>query len=125
MTHMKKYFVLLFALLLLSACSEQQKAERIVKRFLDENLVNSDYRCGFGNMASTSRIDDKQLLLMQNQTRNGDKLFKPSTRYGAYKELGELHYLKTTIIQDKDTFIRTVYLHPELRDDGVMAVKEN
>lgn len=125
MTHMKKYFVVFFALLLLAACSEQQKAERIVKRFLDENLVNSDYSCGFGNMASTRRIDDKQLLRMQDQTRNGDKLFKRPTRYGAYKELGELRYLKTTIIQDKDTFVRTVYLHPELRDDGVMAVKEN
>ena len=125
MTQIKKYLVWIFAITLLASCSQQRKAERIVERFLDENLVNSDYRVGFGNMGTTNRIDDAQLTRMWKHTRDNDKLFKPNPTYGAYKDLKELHFLKTTIIQGKDTFIRTIYLHPEHRKDGVMDVKEN
>ena len=120
----KKLLMTCLTALLLTACGEQHKAEGIIEKFLDANLVNSEYRTSYGKLGSTRKLDQHRLVQMQKASI-GDKLFKHPIRYGAYKELGELRYLKTTIIHEKDTFVRTIYLHPELLEDGVMAVKEN
>lgn len=112
------------SLMLLTACGQQHQAEGIIEDFLDANLVNSDFRVDYGKLGTTRKLDDHRLRQMQKASTT-DKLFKHPIRYGAYKELGELLYLKTTIIQETDTFVRTIYLHPELSEDGVMAIKEN
>ena len=122
---MKKTLIIFACALLLAACGKQHKAETIVEQFLDNNLANKDYVVRFGNLGSTDKIGDEQLMKMNAITHNDDPLFKKPVKYGAYKELGSLWFLRSTIIHDKDTFIRTVYLHPELREDGIMAVKEN
>lgn len=120
----KKLSIICLAAVLLTACGEQHKAEGIIEKFLDANLLNNDYQVSYGKLGSTRKLDDYKLIQMQNAS-NTDKLFKHPIHYGAYVELGELRYLKTTIIHEQDTFVRTIYLHPELREDGVMAVKEN
>ena len=122
---MKKALILFASALLLAACGNQHKAETIVEAFLDENLTFKDYVVRFGNLGSTDRIDQQQLVKMNRITDEQDPLFKKPFKYGPYKELESLRFIRSTIFHDKDTFIRTVYLHPELPDDGVMAVKEN
>jgi hypothetical protein len=111
-------------LALLTACGQQHKAEGVIEHFLDGNLVNSNYKVDYGKLGSTRKLDD-QILQKMRQASTNDPLFKQPVHYGTYKELDELLYLRTIIIQGKDTAVRTIYLHPELCDDGVMAVKEN
>lgn len=122
---MKKTLLIILSAMLFASCGEQHKAEGIVKQFLNENLVNSEYKAQYGKLGHTQKIDDLKLRGMRQATQQSDKLFKKSVQYGAYQELPQLLFIRTTIIQDKDTFIRTIYLHPELHDDGVLAIKEN
>lgn len=111
--------------MLFASCGEQHKAEGIVKQFLKENLVNQDYKARFNKMGRTQKIGYQQLSSMQKATHQDDTLFKKPVRYGAFKDLQQLLFIRTTIIQDKDTFIRTIYLHPDLIDNGIVAIKEN
>lgn len=122
---MKKTLLIILSVMLFASCGEQHKAEGVVKQFLKENLVNQDYKTRFNKLGHTQKIDDQQLSSMQKATQQDDPLFKKPVKYGAYKELQQLLFIRTTIIQEKDTFIRTIYLHPELPDDGVVAIKEN
>ena len=122
---MKKILLIILSVMLFTSCGEQHKAEGIVKQFLKENLVNQDYKAPFNKLGRTQKIGDQQLISMQKATQQDDALFKKPVKYGAYKNLEQLLFIRTTIIQDKDTFMRTIYLHPELVDDGVMAIKEN
>lgn len=122
---MKKTLLIILSVMLFASCGEQHKAEGVVKQFLKENLVNQDYKARFNKLGHTQKIDDQQLSSMQKATQQDDALFKKPVKYGAYKELQQLLFIRTTIIQEKDTFIRTIYLHPELPDDGVVAIKEN
>ena len=113
------------AVALLVSCGQKHKAEGIVKDFLNQNLKNAPCYVECGRLGSTDRLDDAALLRLQNETYANDTLFKHPIQFGAYKELGNLLYMRTKIVIGKDTLMRTIYLHPELRDDGVMAVKEN
>lgn len=122
---MKKTLLIILSVMLFVSCGEQHKAEGVVKQFLKENLVNQDYKARFNKLGHTQKIDAQQLSSMQKATQQDDALFKKPVKYGAYKELQQLLFIRTTIIQEKDTFIRTIYLHPELPDDGVVAIKEN
>lgn len=122
---MKKTLLIILSVMLFASCGEQHKAEGVVKQFLKENLVNQDYKARFNKLGYTQKIDDQQLSSMQKATQQDDALFRKPVKYGAYKELQQLLFIRTTIIQEKDTFIRTIYLHPELPDDGVVAIKEN
>lgn len=122
---MKKTLLIILSVMLFASCGEQHKAEGVVKQFLKENLVNQDYKARFNKLGHTQKIDAQQLSSMQKATQQDDALFKKPVKYGAYKELQQLLFIRTTIIQEKDTFIRTIYLHPELPDDGVVAIKEN
>ena len=122
---MKKTLLIILSVMLFASCGEQHKAEGVVKQFLKENLVNQDYKTRFNKLGHTQKIDAQQLSSMQKATQQDDALFKKPVKYGAYKELQQLLFIRTTIIQEKDTFIRTIYLHPELPDDGVVAIKEN
>ena len=122
---MKKILLIILSVMLFTSCGEQHKAEGIVKQFLKENLVNQDFKARFNKLGRTQKINDQQLSSMQKATQQDDALFKKPVKYGAYKNLEQLLFVRTTIIQEKDTFIRTIYLHPELPDDGVVAIKEN
>ncbi|MBR5039224.1 MAG: hypothetical protein IKX65_10955 [Prevotella sp.] len=122
---MKKTLLIILSVMLFVSCGEEHKAEGVVKQFLKENLVNQDYKARFNKLGHTQKIDAQQLSSMQKATQQDDALFKKPVKYGAYKELQQLLFIRTTIIQEKDTFIRTIYLHPELPDDGVVAIKEN
>lgn len=122
---MKKTLLFILSVMLFVSCGEQHKAEGIVKQFLNDNLVNQDYKAQFNKLGRTLKINDQQLRSMQQATQQNDKLFKKPVQYGAYKELPQLLFIRTTIIQNNDTAIRTIYLHPELLDDGVVAIKEN
>lgn len=122
---MKKTLLIILSVMLFVSCGEQHKAEGIVKQFLNENLVNSEYKAQYGKLGHTQKIDDLKLRSMRQVTQQSDKLFKKPVPYGTYQELSQLLFIRTSIIQDKDTFIRTIYLHPELHDDGVLAIKEN
>ena len=113
------------AMALLSGCGEKHKAEGIVKDFLNENLTSQPAYISCDRLGTTSRIDDQAIQRLQESTAKNDPIFKKPVTYGAYKQLPELRYTRTTIVLGTDTFVRTVYLHPEFRDDGVMAVKEN
>lgn len=124
MKPIRKIICWIIPLMLLTACGQQHKAEGIIERFLDGNLVNSNYKVDYGKLGSTRKLDNKTLREMQ-QVSKSDPLFKHPIHYGAYEGLDELLYLRTIIIQEKDTTVRTIYLHPELHDDGVIAMKEN
>lgn len=122
---MKKTLLIILSVVLFASCGEQHKAEGIVKQFLNENLVNQDYKARFNKLGRTLKIDARKLSDMQKVTHQYDTLFKKPVKYGAYKDLPQLLFIRTTIIHDNDTSIRTIYLHPELLDDGVVAIKEN
>ncbi len=110
---------------LLVSCGDKYKAEGIVKDFLNENLKSEPTYVSCKPLATTNRIDDNTLGKLQKETQANDPIFKKPIKYGAYKKLPELRYTRTTIVLGTDTFVRTIYLHPELLEDGVMAVKEN
>ena len=122
---MKKTLLSILSVMLFASCGEQHKAEGIVKQFLNESLVNSEYKAQYGKLGHTQKIDDLKLRSMRQVTQKSDKLFKKPVQYGNYKDLPQLLFIRTTIIQNNDTAIRTIYLHPELLHDGVVAIKEN
>ena len=69
---MKKTLIIFACALLLAACGKQHKAETIVEQFLDNNLANKNYVVRFGNLGSTDKIGDEQLMKMNAITHNDD-----------------------------------------------------
>ena len=124
MKRLRNLATVVAAVALLVSCGPKHKAEGIVKDFLNNSLKSTPGYVECGRLASTTRIDDQALSRLQKASLE-DPIFKQPIAYGAYKELGELLYMRTKIVIGKDTLMRTIYLHPELREDGVMAVKEN
>jgi len=123
---MKKSIVLLsllFAMLTLSSCGEKQKAKKLVKTFLTENL--QDNRFGgaeFSRLDSTFFINDSVLSAMQTTAMN-DKLFKRMKLDGKRGKSGKLMFIHVRYFLNADTIRQTFYMDENL--ERVISFKKD
>lgn len=122
---MKRYFkvvVICSAAFLAMSCSEQHKAEGVVKDFLDQNLLSADYSISFNNIDSTRNITDSMINVMKINAKN-NSLFKKNIAYGTNKGKKPYILTKTRIYNGKDTVPYTFYLDKAMKN--VIAFKIN
>lgn len=110
---MRRIFISLSFIMLLFSCGKQQKAESVVKDFLDENLVVSDYSISFAGIDSTSYITDSIVGVMK-KAASTNRLFKKSIKYGESNVQGKYIYTRAEIVNGKDTVTQTFYLDKEM-----------
>lgn len=109
------------AIITLCSCDNQDKAENLIKDFLDKNLQTSEYSVSFTKLDSTRHVTDSAINAMRANAAN-NKLYKKSITYD-----NKLHkqyiFIRTKMSIGKDTINQTFYLDPELT--SIVSFKEN
>lgn len=99
------------AILALSGCGKQHKAESVVTDFLDNNLHANDYTVKFKDIDSTRHVSDSMVTVMRDNADN-NKMYKHGIKYAP---LGKQYiYLNTEIYVGNDTTRQTFYLNHAL-----------
>lgn len=109
------------AIITLCSCDNQDKAENLIKDFLDKNLQTSEYSVSFTELDSTRHVTDSAINAMRANAAN-NKLYKKGITYD-----DKLHkqyiFIRTKMSIGKDTINQTFYLDPELT--SIVSFKEN
>ena len=125
MKKMKKLLLSLALAAVLASCGNQYKAESVVEKFLNDNLVDPGSEVKCHGLKATNRISADAVRRMQEQAAAGDRLFRHPLPYATFSSTDTLFYERVSIVQHADTFVRTIYLLPSLEEGCVVAVKEN
>lgn len=109
------------AFLLLTSCSEKQKAQSIVSDFMADN-IKADYSVNqYLRINRTSNITDDIINSLHKQAST-NPYFVKDIKYATRQKNDTLVYLQTiTVMNDKDTLRQTYYLTKDLK--GVVAFK--
>lgn len=110
------------AVVMTVSCSEQDKAEGIVKDFLNESLRDNSFTATFSGIDSTRNVADSMITKMRTAAAN-NALYKKGLKFTDRKFYDKYVYTRVTLIKGKDTVVQTYYLNPELT--SVVAFKEN
>ena len=117
----KTAIVCMAAIITLCSCDNQDKAENLIKDFLDKNLQTSEYSVSFTKLDSTRHVTDSAINAMRANAEN-NKLYKKGITYD-----DKLHkqyiFIRTKMSIGKDTINQTFYLDPELT--SIVSFKEN
>ena len=115
---------LLIAVMAFSSCNkEQSTAQKLVKEFLKENLVNEDFKVMYYyDLSTTKFITDSVCQAMRAKMAN-NKLFKSDIRYAEGPTSKNLHFIRVKYRVDKDTVFQTFYLDEQ--QTRIVAFKEN
>ena len=68
------------AIITLCSCDNQDKAENLIKDFLDKNLQTSEYSVSFTELDSTRHVTDSAINAMRANAAN-NKLYKKGITY--------------------------------------------
>ena len=115
---------LLVAVMAFSSCNkEQSTAQKLVKEFLKENLVNEDFKVMYYyDLSTTKFITDSVCQAMRAKMAN-NKLFKSDIHYAEGPMSKNLHFIRVKYRVDKDTVFQTFYLDEQ--QTRIVAFKEN
>ncbi|WP_418551507.1 hypothetical protein [Prevotella sp.] len=117
-----KVFIICLTALAAVSCSNQHKAESVVKDFLDANMMSDDYSISFYGIDSTRNITDSMINVMKINAKK-NSLFKKNIAYGTNKGKKPYIFTKTRIFNGKDTVPYTFYLDKAMQN--VIAFKMN
>jgi uncharacterized lipoprotein NlpE involved in copper resistance len=95
------------AIITLCSCDNQDKAENLIKDFLDKNLQTSEYSVSFTELDSTRHVTDSAINAMRANAANNKQYI----------------FIRTKMSIGKDTINQTFYLDPELT--SIVSFKEN
>ena len=107
----KVTFAYMAAILALSGCGKQHKAESVVTDFLDNNLHANDYTVKFKDIDSTRHVSDSMVTVMRDNADN-NKMYKRGIKYAPTGK--QYIYLNTEIYVGDDTARHTFYLDQAL-----------
>ena len=112
---MKRLIYIIGVLLLLTACSQQQRAKSVVKDFMQTYQKGDVDYLEFSDLDSTKVLTDSLINVMQQQAGK-DVAFQKRTS-------STLLLIRAKYLLDDDTCSTTFYLDPSTM--GVVACKQN
>lgn len=118
---MRRIVIAALGLVLLTACSERQKARTTVKAWLKENVATTDYHVDLFALDSTRHVGDSTVNALRQRADSLAIYNKGVTFGGGPGADGKLFYMRGQIITGTDTLTQTFYLSPDLKH--VVAVK--
>lgn len=106
---------IMVATMLLTGCNvEQSTAKKLVKVFLEENLVNNDFKVmSFSALDSTKHITDSVFKVMRAEAAQ-DKAFKKDIQFAEGPKTKKLYFIRIKYKLENDTCLQTFYLDDQL-----------
>ncbi len=115
---------MLVAVMAFSSCDkEKSTAQKLVKDFLEENLVSEDFKVMYCYDLSTTRFVTDSMCQAMRAKMAGNKFFKPNIHYAEGPMSKNLHFMRVKYRIDKDTIFQTFYLDEQ--QTRIVAFKEN
>jgi len=118
---MRKMFLVFTATLFLMSCGEQYKAKGVVKDFLKENIIASDYSAKrFSGIDSTRNVTPEQVATLRKAIA-AQKGFKKNIAFQDYSKRDVLKFVRMMLKMNDDTLQCTFYLDKDV--EHVVAFK--